>query len=146
MVFGQQSLIFPFSLFRRKKTPNISPRIQLLWDLVGYSWFLTLYEDLSLKSRFPVSPGHAGLHREAGSPPPSAGVRIPHALCSLLSPQKFRDNLTSTRLWLIWLPVVHKKWSSLSVLAWLTLLEMFSSLQSLVFGAVTGSVQVFFLF
>lgn len=36
------------------------------------------------------------------------------ALCSLLSPQKFRDHLTSTRLWLIWLLVVHKEWSSLS--------------------------------
>lgn len=113
MVSGQQSLVFPSSFFGRKKTPTISPRIQLLWGLVGYSWFLTMYEDLSLKSRFPVPPGHAGLHREAGCPPPTASIMIPHALCSLLSTQKFRDSLTSTRLRLLWLPVVHKKWSSL---------------------------------
>lgn len=88
-----------------KKPQTSHTIIQLLWDLLGYSLFLALYEGLSLKSRLPVSPSHAGLHGEAGCPPPT----FPHALHSLTSPQGSGDNLTSTRVCLIWLPVVYKK-------------------------------------
>ena len=109
MLFGQQRLIFPFSFFKGKKPQTSHTIIQLLWGLLGYSLFLALYEDLSFKSRFPVSPGHAGLLGEAGCPPPSASGTFPCALRSLPSPQGPTDNLTSTRVWLVCLPVVYKK-------------------------------------